>query len=517
MKKIIKTLSILTLITLTLVVGNKLVDAANTAPSTFKAETTLLKNKPLGLSTYNVNVKKTTDGKYVYCLDVNKKLPTKEILYTKANEITDLGLAYIIGSGVEDKTDYDFFATQAAAWIYLYNKSEMKDTSNGYIKSIINAINSSTYGNTTVAKDIKSLLSNAKNANNESKYLTISTKDVTFTLKKGVYTSSPITVRTNIDYIAAIANQPKDTEIIKNGNTITIKVPASSLGEGLNTFELNVAGSAVTYKAYRYTPSNNAYQDMLAGYEDTELVRDSLMLSITTKVTPTPDEPEDNTVIIISKKDAETYEYVKGATLVIKDSRGREVLRWKTTSTSKRITNLEVGTYTLEEISAPSGYVLSKEIKEFEVKEDGKTKRINFYNYKEEEKDEKGIVYISKQDVTDKEELPGATLIVRDSTGKEIERWVSTDKPHKIKLDAGTYTLEEITAPKGYKLSSEKITFEVKKNGVVTEVVMFNTPESTVIVVPPTGVNKSIMAYILGGLVITLGCVVVYRNVKKEQ
>lgn len=520
MKKIIKISSLLTIFVLALIVSNK-VSAVNNAKETFRAETTLLEPKPLGLTAYNINVKKTTDGMYVYCFDVNKELPTKDILYTKSSEITDAGLAYIISSGIEDKTDNDFFATQAATWIYLYDKGQMKDTANGYIASIKKTIKSSTYGNTEIAKDIKNLLNNAKNETiAEKKYINILTKDVTFTLKNGYYTSNSILINTNAkDYIVALSNKPKGAEIIQTNNTITITVPESSIAEGLNSFELNVATSDMTYKAYRYTPSKNTYQDMLAGYLDNEIIRATLTLSITkekeTPVTPPIiEEKKENTIIIISKKDAETNEYLKGAKLVIKNSKGKEVLSWTSSSVSKKITNLPVGTYTLEEVAAPNGYKLSNEIKGFEVKEDNKTKRITFYNYKEEEK---GIVYISKQDITNMQELPGATLIVKDNKGNEIEKWVSTNTPHKIKLDAGTYTLEEITSPNGYKLSSEVITFEVEKNGVVTEVVMFNTPESTKIEVPATGLNKNIIAYILGGLVITLGCVVVYKNVKKEQ
>ena len=60
-------------------------------------------------------------------------------------------------------------------------------------------------------------------------------------------------------------------------------------------------------------------------------------------------------------------------------------------------------------------------------------------------------VEISKKDLTTMEELPGAELTITDKDGKEIDRWVSTDKPHYIeKLPAGEYTLTEVKAPDGY-------------------------------------------------------------------
>ena len=72
--------------------------------------------------------------------------------------------------------------------------------------------------------------------------------------------------------------------------------------------------------------------------------------------------------------------------------------------------------------------------------------------------------------MTTKQELPGATLVIKDANGKEIDRWVSTNEVHYVELEKGTYTLTEVIAPKGYVLSTETITFTVDENGnVVTE------------------------------------------------
>ena len=138
------------------------------------------------------------------------------------------------------------------------------------------------------------------------------------------------------------------------------------------------------------------------------------------------------------------------------------------------------------------------------------------YNKPEEVKE--NIIVITKKDITNDKELPGATLVVKDAKGNVIDKWVSGNESHIIKgLAAGTYTLEEISAPKGYVLNKEVITFEVKDNGEVTEVVMYNTPESTEIIVPPTGLDSSSIAYILGGLIIAIGSVLIYRNAKKQN
>ena len=78
-------------------------------------------------------------------------------------------------------------------------------------------------------------------------------------------------------------------------------------------------------------------------------------------------------------------------------------------------------------------------------------------------------VEISKKDLTTMEELPGAELIITDKDGKEIDRWVSTDKPHYIeKLPAGDYTLTEVKAPDGYAFA-ESVPFTVLPTGEVQQ------------------------------------------------
>lgn len=74
-------------------------------------------------------------------------------------------------------------------------------------------------------------------------------------------------------------------------------------------------------------------------------------------------------------------------------------------------------------------------------------------------------VNISKTDVTQSKEVPGATLEVKDKAGNLIESWVSTDETHKIVLKSGEYSLTETLAPKGYKLSKTTIYFLIDDNG----------------------------------------------------
>jgi len=91
---------------------------------------------------------------------------------------------------------------------------------------------------------------------------------------------------------------------------------------------------------------------------------------------------------------------------------------------------------------------------------------------------------LSKVDATTGEELPGAALELFDSSGTSVERWTSTDTPHRITgLTVGeTYTLHEDLAPLGF-LQSSDIEFTVQANGEVQKVTMADWPRPTVTVV----------------------------------
>ena len=218
------------------------------------------------------------------------------------------------------------------------------------------------------------------------------------------------------------------------------------------------------------------------------------------------------TKVQISKKDITSKEEIAGAKLRITDLNGKEIISWVSTTTPKLIKNLKPGKYYLEETQAPDGYILSTEKKEFEVKEDGTVTSIVFYNEKQETKPNK--VAISKQDMSTKQELPGATLVIKDVNGKEIDRWVSTNEVHYVELEKGTYTLTEVIAPKGYVLSTETITFTVDENGNVDKpVIMYNTKA---VEVPITDANVPMIVYLIGALGMIFGFTKVLKNAKLQ-
>ena len=182
----------------------------------------------------------------------------------------------------------------------------------------------------------------------------------------------------------------------------------------------------------------------------------------------------------ISKKDLTTMEELPGAELIITDKDGKKIDRWVSTDKPHYIEKLPAGDYTLTEVKAPDGYAFAESVP-FTVLPTGEVQQFEMW-------DDVIKVEISKVDITTNKELPGAELIITNKEGKEIDRWVSTDKPHYIeKLPAGEYTLTEITAPNGYEIA-EDISFTVLPTGEVQRVVMKDAPipEQPVQSTPPS-------------------------------
>ena len=138
--------------------------------------------------------------------------------------------------------------------------------------------------------------------------------------------------------------------------------------------------------------------------------------------------------------------------------------RWISTATPHYIEKLPAGDYTLTEISAPLGYAIANTV-DFTVLPTGVIQTVTML-------DDVIKVQISKQDMANGQELPGATLVIHDSEGQEVERWISTAAPHYIeKLPAGDYTLTEISAPNGYHVA-ETIRFTIRPTGEIQTVTM---------------------------------------------
>lgn len=125
--------------------------------------------------------------------------------------------------------------------------------------------------------------------------------------------------------------------------------------------------------------------------------------------------------------------------------------------------DLELGTYFLQEDGQVDGYVLNDHIYKVDVKADGDILTITCENKPTE-------MEFSKVGETGSEELEGAELQVIDKeTGDVVDEWISGKEPHTIKylIEGKEYTMKEVQAPYAYEIA-EEITFVAGDGDKVT-------------------------------------------------
>ena len=174
---------------------------------------------------------------------------------------------------------------------------------------------------------------------------------------------------------------------------------------------------------------------------------------------------DEQTTVELSKADLTDKKELPGASLKVTDEGGNTVDEWVSKEEAHIIKGLIVGKkYKMTETKPADGYVTAESI-EFTVEN---TKEVQ----KHQMLDDVTKVEISKKDIADSSEVPGAKLIILDKDGKKVESWTSTDKPHMVeKLPVGKYTLREEQAPDGY-LIAEDVKFTVKDTGKIQKVKM---------------------------------------------
>lgn len=179
----------------------------------------------------------------------------------------------------------------------------------------------------------------------------------------------------------------------------------------------------------------------------------------------------------IGKYDIVSGDELPGAKLTITDKDGNVIDEWTSTESVHKIdvSEFKAGKeYTLTEVTAPFGYELAESIV-FKLDIYGnvyiKDADGNFVLVDDNTiamQDAHKYVNISKVDITNDEELPGAKLTVKDSEGNVIDEWTSTSESHQISMTLFEpdveYTLTEVTAPDGYEVA-ESIVFKLDEDG----------------------------------------------------
>ncbi|WP_257147154.1 MSCRAMM family protein, partial [Bacillus wiedmannii] len=130
------------------------------------------------------------------------------------------------------------------------------------------------------------------------------------------------------------------------------------------------------------------------------------------------------------------------------------------------VKDLPFGDYFVKEISAPEGYIKV----DTPVKVTIDNTNIIEFVMKNTKKVENGQFKLLKKDSESGQLLPGAKFDVIDKDGNVVETIITDGKGEALskQLPVGTYTLQEVEAPKGYELSSSLVHVDVAANKTVT-------------------------------------------------
>ena len=122
------------------------------------------------------------------------------------------------------------------------------------------------------------------------------------------------------------------------------------------------------------------------------------------------------------------------------------------------------GRYRIVEVKAPAGYLLDSTPVDVEFTYEGQ--HVAWQIVDGANTNLRTTVDISKQDITNGKELPGAKLEIRDADGNLVEGWTSGKVPHTVRgLELEKeYTLTEKRAPDGY-AEAESIVFKLVQEG----------------------------------------------------
>lgn len=118
------------------------------------------------------------------------------------------------------------------------------------------------------------------------------------------------------------------------------------------------------------------------------------------------------------------------------------------------------GNYFIRELRAPQGYYLNDAEMEVTFTYDGEVLQVLDNTCA----DKSTEMWVSKRDLTNDEELLGATLIIKDTKDNIVDTWVSTDTPHRVTglhFDE-EYTLTEMRPADGYAVTDD-IVFRLER------------------------------------------------------
>ena len=247
------------------------------------------------------------------------------------------------------------------------------------------------------------------------------------------------------------ANSGNGITFSQKGNTLTITATPEA-AKNLSTEKTYSA----TGSAYGIDPdeavlcwydSTGKYQS-LASYTGTGL--DSVRAYIKIKATVA----EEVGSLTINKTDADTGKALAGVTYRLYDSAGNKIADATTGTDGMAVfSDLPLGSYTYQEISAPEGYVVDSTKYPITIT----TTTLNITETRTNAL-AKGSLTINKTDADTGKALAGVTYRLFDSAGNKIADATTGTNGKAVfsDLPLGSYTYQEISAPEGYVVDNTK-------------------------------------------------------------
>lgn len=265
------------------------------------------------------------------------------------------------------------------------------------------------------------------------------------------------------------SNSGNGITFTQRGNTLTITATAEA-AKGLATEKTYSA----TGSAYGIDPdeavlcwydSTGKYQS-LASYTGTGL--DPVRAYIKIKATVADEVGS----LTINKTDADTGKSLAGVTYRLYDNAGNKIADATTGANGKAVfSDLPLGSYTYQEISAPSGYVADDTKYQITIT----STTLNITETRTNALG-KASVEISKVDADSNTPLQGAGFRLYDASGSQVAEGY-TDANGKLTftgLKLGSYTCKEFQAPAGYELDDTVFPIVLNQNGQILKVTREN-------------------------------------------
>ncbi len=241
---------------------------------------------------YGFTIFETSDGKTVYCMDVDLKPLTNGQKATLVGN-GDAGLLYLLQNGYPNKKimgndEGDKYITQAAIWWYV-NEGKLSNEFKNATKE--------TDSYELVSRYIKPMVEKARSAKDTQvkPSMTVTDNGTTMTLSKdGKYYESAYISAALVGAKTYSVTTSKGSIIAEDGSTkntfnsserFKVRVPASEITKEVN-ISVNLSATGTVKKAKIYKTSDSAYQRVVGLYDDETVLKDSVKLSVKPKSNP---------------------------------------------------------------------------------------------------------------------------------------------------------------------------------------------------------------------------------------